>query len=122
MFLVSDDSPTRELRIRAALTTEPAIAVILGAVHVEWTVRRAILALGRSPNIVLRVQLTRAHGLDQYKDLWKAEVVQARHAPTLPACATIKVRRHRLASLRSIQWSVVTTEYRTMASRAVFRW
>ena len=61
MFLVSDDSPTRELRIRAALTTEPAIAVIVGAVHVEWTVRRAILALGRSPNVVLRVQLTRAH-------------------------------------------------------------
>jgi hypothetical protein len=84
MFLVSDDSPTREVRIRAALTTEPPLAVILGAVHVEWTVRRAILALGRSPNVVLKVQLTRAHGLDQYKDLWKTEVVQARHVPTLP--------------------------------------
>jgi hypothetical protein len=84
MFLVGDDSPTREARIRAQLATEPPIAVILGAVHVEWTVRRAILALGRSPNVELRTRLTRTHGLDQYKDLWQTEVARARRQPTLP--------------------------------------
>src|SRR5215475_13660113 len=84
MFLVGDDSPTREARIRAQIATEPPVAVILGAVHVEWTVRRAILELGHSPNVVLRERLLRAHGLDQYKDLWKAEVVLMRHAPALP--------------------------------------
>jgi hypothetical protein len=84
MFLVRDDSIAREARIHALVATDPPLAVILGAVHVEWTVRRALLALGRSPNVVLRTRLARAHGLDHYKDLWKAEVVRARGAPSLP--------------------------------------
>jgi hypothetical protein len=83
MFLVGDDSPAREARIRAFLSTEPAIAVILSAVHFEWTVRRAVLALGRSPNVAIRAQMLRCHGLDQYKDLWRAEVVAGRRAPGL---------------------------------------
>jgi hypothetical protein len=52
---------------------------------VRWSAgRSAILALGCSPSVVLRTQLVRVHGLDQYKNLWQAEVVGARHAPALP--------------------------------------
>lgn len=84
MFLVGDASDAREARIRSFLRSEPPIAVILGAVHVEWTLRRAVLALGRTPNVVLRQQMARCHGLDQYKELWRVEVAAGGRAPTLP--------------------------------------
>jgi len=88
MFLVGDDSLAREARIRAFLASEPPAAVILGAVHFEWTVRRAVLALGHSPNAVIHQQMRRCHGLDQYKDLWKAELVAAHRAPSLAQVVT----------------------------------
>lgn len=84
MFLVGEHSVTREARIRALLTAEPPIAVILAAVNVEWTVRRAVLALGRSPNRDIRQRLVNCHGLDKYKELWKAEVSRGGRLPTLP--------------------------------------
>jgi hypothetical protein len=80
MFLVSDSSAAREARIRAFLAHDPSIAVVLGAIHVEWTLRRAILALGRSPNVVLHEQMRLCYGLDRYKELWHDQVV----APRLP--------------------------------------
>jgi hypothetical protein len=88
MFLVGDDSVDREARIQTLLAAQPPIAVILGAVHVEWTVRRAIIALGCSPNVVIRERLLRCHGLDQYKALWKDEVVTVRQAPPLTQVVT----------------------------------
>jgi len=45
MFLVKDDPTEREKKILGFVPNEPAIAVILAAVHFEWTVRRAIIAL-----------------------------------------------------------------------------
>ncbi len=76
MFLVKDASTDREERIKRLSTEDPALAELLGVIHVEWTVRRAIIALGTSPNVEIRKALEQCHGLKRYKDLWKKEVVQ----------------------------------------------
>lgn len=75
MFLVSDTRPLREAKIRSFLPDDPAVAIILAAADFEWTVRRAIVALGGSPTKVIREQiLAGCHGLDAYKRAWKQEV------------------------------------------------
>lgn len=76
MFLVKDTSLAREARIRAFLADDPALAALLAVVHVEWTLRRAIVALGVSPNTQVRAALVHCHGIDKYKDAWKQEVKQ----------------------------------------------
>jgi hypothetical protein len=77
MFFVSDSQPQRHDRIRSFLTDESAaIAVILAAIDFEWSVRRAILALGSSPTRHIReVVFAGFHGgYANYADAWKQEV------------------------------------------------
>jgi hypothetical protein len=75
MFLVSDTPKARHEKIRSFLEREPVIAVLLAAVDFEWTVRRAILALGRNPTKFIRENvINRASGLGDYKDSWRDEV------------------------------------------------
>ncbi len=75
MFLVSDTPKARQEKIRLFLEREPAIAVLLAAADFEWTVRRAILALGTNPTKFIREKvINRASGLDDYKDSWRKEV------------------------------------------------
>ncbi|PSB14877.1 hypothetical protein C7B76_15015 [filamentous cyanobacterium CCP2] len=74
MFLVKDSSEVREKRIKQFLDEDPALSALLSVIHFEWTVRRAIVALGSSPNVVVRAKLKNCHGLDKYKDVWKDEV------------------------------------------------
>ena len=83
MFLVKDDSESREQRIRQMITDDPALAALLSVIHFEWTARRAIIALGSSPNVIIRQKLDGCHGHRAYKDQWKAEVVP-RYGKTLP--------------------------------------
>lgn len=85
MFLVSDTSQNREKRIRSFLTKDDcAIAVLLAAAHFEWSVSRAILALGTKPNKELHTILAFCHGLEKYKDIWAQEVVPRRNIGRLP--------------------------------------
>ncbi len=77
MFLVSDSQEERHNRIRAFLTVESApIAVILAAVDFEWSVRRAILALGsNSTKHIRHVVFSKIYGgYENYVDAWKTEV------------------------------------------------
>lgn len=74
MFLVKDSSSSREERIQKFLSEDPSLSALLAVVHFEWTVRRAIIALGTSPNVVVRAKLRHCHGLDKYKTCWKEEV------------------------------------------------
>lgn len=75
-FLVGDSQLARHARIKGFLAEgEPVISVILAAADFEWTVRRAILALGKSPNADIRAGvLAQCSGLGKYRDAWKAEV------------------------------------------------
>jgi hypothetical protein len=75
MFLATDLSEHRHKKIRSFLPQEPVIAILLAAVDFEWTVRRAVIALGTNSNRFIRDEvLNRCHGADDYKDAWKAEV------------------------------------------------
>ena len=83
MFLVKDNYKERKNRIKGFFKTETQIAIILSAVHFEWTIRRAIIALGYSSNKEIRIKLFCCHGLDNYKQLWKDEVVNHQNFPLL---------------------------------------
>ena len=54
MFLINDTMEERHQTIRSFLSSDPMIAVILAAADFEWTVRRAILALGTLPTKEIR--------------------------------------------------------------------
>lgn len=85
MFFVSDTQKQRHKMIRSYLAQDRApIAVVLAAVDFEWTVRRAIMALGSSPTPHIRkVVMKNISGLRGYKESWKAEV-QPRLKLSLP--------------------------------------
>jgi hypothetical protein len=74
VFLVQDSSLSRENQIKQFLEENPSLSALLSVIHFEWTARRAIIALGTSPNVVVRAKLENCHGLDRYKDVWKDEV------------------------------------------------
>lgn len=84
MFLVKDTSASREERIKQFLRDDPALAALLSVIHFEWTTRRAIIALGTSPNVAIRQKLDGCHGHKAYKELWKEEVIPNHHK-ALPA-------------------------------------
>lgn len=74
MFLVSDSSSSREDRIKHLLVEDPPLAALLSVIHFEWTIRRAIIAMGTSPNVEIRERMKLDHGCDRYKQVWKDEV------------------------------------------------
>jgi hypothetical protein len=75
MFLANDKPEHRHTKIRSFLPDEPVIAILLAAVDFEWTIRRAIIALGTNTNRSIRdTVLNRCHGPDDYKNAWKLEV------------------------------------------------
>jgi hypothetical protein len=78
MFLVNDTKEERRKKITGFLDSgEPAVAVLLAAANFEWTVRRTIIALGKSPTARFTTAgglLERCSGLDRYKEVWKLEV------------------------------------------------
>jgi len=75
MFLASDTIERRHSKIRSFLPNEPVIAIILAAIDFEWTIRRAIIALGSNNNRHIRDNiLSKCSGIDAYKEAWKKEV------------------------------------------------
>jgi hypothetical protein len=84
VFLAGDQMEWRHRKIRSFLPDEPVIAIVLGAVDFEWTVRRAIIALGTNSNRHIRDEVLRTcSGAESYKDAWKKEV-KPRLGRTLP--------------------------------------
>ena len=75
MFFVSDTQTQRHKMILSFLLKgQGSIAVVLAAIDFEWTLRRAILALGTRPTKHIRESLEKTWGLERYKDLWNLEV------------------------------------------------
>jgi hypothetical protein len=76
MFLINDKQTKRHEKIRSYLRKEPVIAVILAAADLEWTARRAILALGSSPTKAIneRFKKERSGGPKAWQKYWKEEV------------------------------------------------
>jgi hypothetical protein len=75
LFLANDSLQRRHKKIRSFLPSEPVIAILLASVDFEWTVRRAIIALGTNSNRFIRDSvLNKCHGADAYKEAWQKEV------------------------------------------------
>ncbi|QKK08985.1 MAG: hypothetical protein HND58_12985 [Planctomycetota bacterium] len=88
MFLLSDSQSDRHTRIRTFKGQEASIGALLATIDFEWTVRRAVLACGTSPNSTIRNEvLQRCSGIDAYRDAWKSEVVP-RFGKPLPTVVT----------------------------------
>lgn len=74
-FTLQDDFAARKKSILDMLEGgQPGIAVITAAANLEWTLRRAIVALGVSPNKDLQKKLEKTSGLRRYAGLWRKEV------------------------------------------------
>jgi hypothetical protein len=77
MFTYKESIETRRAKIEAFLTKEhTAVAVIMAVANFEWTLRRAILALGKKPTAALRKEIEKTSNLDRYKDLWAENVIK----------------------------------------------
>lgn len=87
MFFVADTRENKKKQIRMHLLREPMLAVLMAAANFEWTVGRCILFFGFEPNVNLREKLSRCHGLEAYKQLWKKELT--RKNPTIPPLTKI---------------------------------
>ena len=77
MFLVHDKIEARHRYIARFLDNEDApVAILLAAADFERCVRRGILGLGISPTKIIRETYFKSsfHGLDKFKEAWKAEV------------------------------------------------
>ena len=76
MFTYRETIQKRQEKIESFLTREhSAVAVIMAAANFEWTLRRAILALGKKPTSELRKDIERTSNIDRYKDQWAKEVI-----------------------------------------------
>jgi hypothetical protein len=76
MFTYKETINKRREKIESYLTKEHSgIAVILAATNFEWTLRRAILALGKNPTAILRKEIEKTSNLNRYKDLWAEKVI-----------------------------------------------
>ena len=133
-FFVGDTQEQRHEKISALLAGgEPVMATLLAAADFEWTVRRAIIAFGESPNKVIQNEvLAECSGLDRYKRAWKAEV-KKRMGVGLPELiadwAALKeafLLRHRLihGTIGSTGMAYAERRIATMleASQAVGNW
>lgn len=81
MFLVSEKIEDRENRIRSFLESDHHIAVLLAAIHFEWTVRRVMIALSKSPNREIRKEMV--FGIKRYKEFWNKHVNEAKFSDVI---------------------------------------
>lgn len=77
MFFVDDNQDERHEFVQKLLIERTAsVAIILASIDFEWTLRRAILAMGISStkDIRLKVLANLSGGYDGYKMAWRDEV------------------------------------------------
>lgn len=131
MFLTSDTFAERQQRIRSFDDNDVFIGVLLATMDFEWTLRRAIIALGYQKNSTIRDQvLASCSGIDRYKEAWKQQV-KPRHGVTLPGIISdwefLKNQafplRHRLVhgikATTGVQYASVRRECLLDASKAL---
>lgn len=70
MFRIHESSEVREQNIRRRAQTEPRQAFLHATVHMEWCIRRACIALGNEPNVIIKSRLQRASGLSRLSGEW----------------------------------------------------
>lgn len=87
-FPVHGDTPEkRREKVDTVFAISPMAGFLLSMVNFEWTLRRAILALGWNSTKNIREALAETHGDEKYKELWKEHVCThcTERRPRLPA-------------------------------------
>jgi hypothetical protein len=79
MFLVSDTLDGRQELIRSYTGRQATLGALLAVIDFEWTVRRAIIALGYQPTKLVRADIDRASGIAAYKEKWRKHVYPYRN-------------------------------------------
>lgn len=74
MFLVRDSREERTNQIHKLMDVDVIIAVIMAAADFEWTCRRCILALGKSPTKYIREKQLKNATFRTYPKAWHTEV------------------------------------------------
>jgi hypothetical protein len=77
MFFINDNQNERHAYILDLLKDKTAsVSIILASIDFEWTLRRAILAMGSSSTKVIRTKVLASvkGGYDGYKEAWRVEV------------------------------------------------
>lgn len=85
--VTQEDRTKRSARIREFFKVQPALAYLMAAFDFEWTVRRAILLLGKCPIPVIKARFDnkRYAGWSDYQGAWTCCVQKTRNdgTPTL---------------------------------------
>ena len=87
MFSINETRENREEVLKKLLSVDPCVALVIAFLDFEWTVRRCILALGKSATKEIHAMFSGKHpsirghvcGLDGYNKLWTKEVNSIRN-------------------------------------------
>jgi hypothetical protein len=77
MFIVNDSLEIRHGKIQRYAEEDATVGLILAAVDLEWTIRRAILALSKNSTKYIKAHVLskgKKSGLKHYNDCWRDEV------------------------------------------------
>lgn len=78
MFLLSDTLQGRQKLIRSFTGGQATLGTVLAVIDFEWTIRRAIIALGYEPTKVVREDIEMCSGPTSYRKKWIKHVVPIR--------------------------------------------
>lgn len=70
MFRIHESSEVREHNVRRRAEPKPCQAFLLATMHVEWNIRRACIALGNEPNVIMWKRLKGASGYSKMSNEW----------------------------------------------------
>lgn len=74
MFLVEDTRNGRSDKIRSLIDGDLSLAALAAVADFEWTFRRCILALGKSPTMTIRMEILEKATFKDYTRIWNEEV------------------------------------------------
>jgi hypothetical protein len=79
MFLVNDSIYDREFTITQLMDIDPSMSFSLAMIHFEWSLKRIILGLGKSPSISIKKKLEAAATLSDFRSIWQKELTSKRN-------------------------------------------
>ena len=82
MFATDDNFELRVKKIKHILTQDPTIAFNISFLLFNWTVKRIIIAVSKTPSIILRENLKKVIDPQSLKSLWKKEICEPYDAPS----------------------------------------
>jgi hypothetical protein len=74
MFIKNDTIEEREQMIYDLLNSEPFLAFSIAFTHFEWSLKRTILSLSKTPSVIVKKKLEESLTINSYRTLWFKEI------------------------------------------------